>query len=244
MKLYVLPVEKICNASCNFCITNFRETSNKEFLDINCLVKILDDYSPNSIEITGGGEPLLHRNIGDIANICIERARTQIYTNGVLYRRVEGVKGLEFLSVSRAHYKDSINERIMGVKYNIEDIFNLDIPIKLSLLLLKSGISFKKEIVNYLDWAGKNNVKKVIVRQLFDHDYRGKIEGEFVSTADMARSFASHTGEENVCLKWNGMDVEFETRSCACEFNNPVLHADGKLYKGWSREVIHDLDGS
>jgi MoaA/NifB/PqqE/SkfB family radical SAM enzyme len=240
MKLYVTPVEKACNASCDFCITNFRETSDKEFLRVNDLEAVLSKYNFDSIEITGGGEPLMHSKIADIANLCVAKSRTQIYTNGVFYKRLRNVEGLEFLSVSRAHYGDSINERIMGIKYDIYKIFEAGFPLKLSLLLLKSGVHSKDEVSHYLDWAHRHNVKKVIVRQLFDESYNGVLDGEYVSTLAMASNFVRDVSGENVFFDWDGMNVEFETRSCACEFHNPVLHADGKLYKGWSREVLDD----
>ena len=32
----------------------------------------------------------------------------------------------------------------------------------------------------------------------------------------------------------NGLEVEVEYRSCACEIKFPVLRADGNIYLGWS----------
>lgn len=45
-------------------------------------------------------------------------------------------------------------------------------------------------------------------------------------------------GVQNPHLDWNSLDVEFEFRTCACELDNPVLHADGRLYKGWTQEIL------
>ena len=64
MKLYVLPVERICNASCRFCITNFRETSKKEFLDIRDLERVLAGGNWDEIfEIIKGLDEIYNVNI-------------------------------------------------------------------------------------------------------------------------------------------------------------------------------------
>ncbi|MBI4451329.1 radical SAM protein, partial [Candidatus Woesearchaeota archaeon] len=84
MKLYVLPVETACNAACPFCITDYRQTARKELLDIGSLDAVLNKYSFERIEITGGGEPLLHHDIGRIVEKCAASAQTHLYTNGIL----------------------------------------------------------------------------------------------------------------------------------------------------------------
>ncbi|MEK6926650.1 MAG: radical SAM protein [Nanoarchaeota archaeon] len=238
MKLYVLPLESFCNANCSFCITKFRDISDSQYLKLNDLENVLNNFEFSSIEITGGGEPLLHPEIKDISLRCIENATTQLYTNGEFVKKIKGAQGLSYLCLSRAHHDDRKNFRIMKIHYNIDSVFDTGFSVKTSLLLHKSGINNAESLKEYFDWANFKGAKKVVVRQLFDHDYKGKLEGEFISSLDMASKFESEIGEKSAYLSWKGMDVEFELRSCACEMDNPVLHADGELYRGWSREIL------
>jgi molybdenum cofactor biosynthesis enzyme MoaA len=64
MKIYILPTEKICNGKCVFCITRYRQSANKQFLDYKKIKSVLKNFKDiDNIEITGGGEPLLNPQI-------------------------------------------------------------------------------------------------------------------------------------------------------------------------------------
>jgi organic radical activating enzyme len=238
MKLYVIPVEKDCNANCKFCITKLRDFK-KAYLNLKNL-ELLKKLNINKIEITGGGEPLLHKDINKIIKICSEKAKTQLYTNGALIKKLTNPEKLEYLCLSRAHYLDKENQKIMHINYNFKDILKLNTPIKLSLLLHKSGINNINELKNYFNWALKNKIKKVTVRQLFENT----LDKEFISSEDLFNQLIrTPFTQENqsspkptingAILFLNNMEIEFEWRSCACELNNPVLHANGKLIQGW-----------
>ncbi len=237
MKLYVIPIETACNAYCNFCITKFRKHAQKEILDLKDLRKTLEKQSLEKIEITGGGEPMLHPAIEKIIDVCSEKAKTQLYTNGFLVRSANNLSKLEYLCISRMHQNDDENQRIMGISYDFNNILELNVNIKLSLLLHKSGISSLLELRNYLEWAmNKKNVKKVVVRQLFDYDLKGRLGSEFVSTEKLFNNMHVKNYkiiDGNPIFNFKNLEVEFECRSCSCEVQNPVLHADGRLYGGW-----------
>ena len=235
MKLYVLPVESACDAHCSFCITKFRKVARKQLLVIEDLREALEKVAVEKIEITGGGEPTLHPQLETIIALCAGKARTQLYTHGAHLRGNVGL--LESLCVSRAHYDDAENERIMGIEYDFNTIIQNGVPLKLSLLLHASGIQTVNEVKKYLQWA-QGKAKEVVIRQLFEHDYQGKLDGEFVSSEKIFRQLNvthySLTPQENPVFTWGNLKVEMEYRSCACEMDNPVLHADGRLYQGWS----------
>ena len=243
MKLYVLPVERACDASCSFCVTNFRENFGA-LLDISKMEECLDGRDFEKIEITGGGEPTLHRDIGEIIDVLSKKAKTHMYTHGANLRRVGELDKLDHLCVSVAHYSPGENRRVMGVNPDLDFLEGLrkeGMRVKFSLLLHKSGISGKGEFLHYLDWAG-NYADMVVARQIFEHDYRGGLDGEFVSSEDLFRGLGikdyKMTEQGNPIFNMNGLRVELEYRACACEMDNPVLHADGRLYRGWSEELL------
>ena len=121
MKVYVVPTEKLCNGSCSFCVTNSRDKINSEFLEVSKLEAALEKFDISKIEITGGGEPLLNKHIEEIIRICSNKAYTRMYTNGALLHKYD-VSLLDELCISRGHYSDDTNEKIMGVRYDIKKL--------------------------------------------------------------------------------------------------------------------------
>ena len=136
MKAYVIPVEQLCNGTCNFCITRFRNTINSEFLNPAKLKKLNLFNNINNIEITGGGEPSLNFNIEKIINKCSKIAKTSIYTNGSLNSPKQ--YNIE-VCISRIHYSDSINKKLMGINYDINKFSSNN--VKLNLMLHNEGIN-------------------------------------------------------------------------------------------------------
>ena len=236
MKLYVLPVEKDCNANCGFCITKVRERAGilceQEYLKVSDLKQCLEKIKATKIEITGGGEPTLHPKLKEIIDICCDKAKTQMYTNGSLANRVANLERLQKLCVSRAHYNDSDNERIMGISYKLMDLVKR-VPLKLSLMLCKQGINDTRTFMSYLDWASCSlGVTQVVVREMFNLDY-GKAKSQYVPIVDFFQGLgmeADRYSGRNPIVKSGNLEVEFE-------FPEMTLHADGKIRRGWRDEI-------
>lgn len=244
MKIYVVPVESKCNASCDFCITNVRKKSgvlcNEEFLNLFDLETSLKDSGLacfeesvfrriTKIEITGGGEPTLHPEIDKVIDICSKTAPTQMYTNGALANKVSNLEDLDYLCISRAHYLNSENQRIMGISYDINELMDrLPFQVKLSLMLCKQGIHTKEQFKDYIYWASKIGAEKVVVREMFNLDY-GNNNAEYVPITELFFSLglkARYEGKNPVVNDF----VEFE-------FPEMTLHADGKMRRGWRDEI-------
>jgi wyosine [tRNA(Phe)-imidazoG37] synthetase (radical SAM superfamily) len=174
----------------------------------------LSKFNPEAIEITGGGEPSLHKNIQEIIETCKSIAPTRIYTDGNL----DPTKGVE-ICLSRAHHKPETNQQIMGTRYDIEkyDPENL----KLSLMLLNSGINTKEQLQEYLAWAKQLRVKKVVVRQLalLDHPEYCKVYSQ------------EHCRIDSPAIETEFGDfVEFDYDACDLCSDNLVLRTDGNIY--------------
>ena len=248
MKLYVLPLEKACNAKCKWCITNYRNTVKREILELGNLEKILSGKSFDKIEITGGGEPMLHPKINEIIEMCSDKAVTIMYTNGTFLEKLSRSIRLKELCISVASYDLEKNKEIMGVFPDVNYALALGIPLKFSLLLHKSGINKRGDVLKYLDWAS-DRAEKVVVRQLFEHNesiYNKMLREEFVSSEKVFRELKIGdyilSKHGNPIFNYKNLEVEFEYRSCACETENPVLHADGRFHKGWTSEVLNDIN--
>lgn len=255
MKIYVVPVENLCNARCYFCITRFKnEKGFGELLNVADLSKIFLMEGIDKIEITGGGEPFLHPKITEIINNCVRKAPTQIYTNASLLSLLsdEVLKNLLYLCISRLHYDDGFNEKLMGVRQDIDflRLKKIQTRIKLSLVLCRLGINAADDLKKYLNWAEIQGVKKVVVRQLFNFeagetiDFYSKLvakEKEYVPTKNLMNKLAVKyydlDNQGNPLFKWGDLEVEIEHRNCACEIKYPVLRGDGNVYFGWSDKL-------
>jgi len=235
VKLYVIPVESACNAHCPYCINQFRNLGNS-FLSIGDLENCLGEIGfLDAIEISGGGEPTLHSEIEKIVNVCANKARTQMYSNGSLLDSfsLDILKRLNPLCISRAHYDSEKNDSIMGVRYS-EDIFSRGLNIKLSAVLFKRGVDSPEEVEKYISWA-KGKASNIVFRPLFeDVNYLSEIKDRIVSLDSFAKYFGFSILEgKNFKTIIDGLGVEFEVRSCSCENLNPILHANGKLNYTW-----------
>ena len=70
-----------CNLRCNYCDTRYAFEEG-ELIEIEKIIKKVDEYSCNLVEITGG-EPLLQANLHSLVNELIESGKTVlIETNG------------------------------------------------------------------------------------------------------------------------------------------------------------------
>jgi len=258
MKAYVIPVETDCNAKCPFCITRFKnETDSGKKLPcsgVGRLPSTLKALKVDKIEITGGGEPFLHRQIDRIITLCSAIAPTQIYTNGFsLKDHYSGLNRLSYLCISRCHYDNVKNKELMGIEPDM-NFRDLDVPLKFSLVLCKSGISTTVEVIKYLHWAREQGAKKVVIRHVFEYEpsitnseYQDVFKKEYIDSGlihlnDALRIILvpitkTFTNEfNNKVYFWGNMEIEIETRSCACELSNPVLRANRKTYIGWSNK--------
>ena len=235
-KLYILPVESVCNATCPYCVNQFRNLGNSS-LSFGELEKCLDEIGKlDAIEISGGGEPTLHPEVEKIIDLCAKKTRTQMYTNGELAHTLseDTLRKLNPLCISRAHYSSTSNEKIMGIKYS-DDIFSRGLNIKLSTVLFGDGINSPEEVERYIEWA-RGRASKIVFRPLFsDVNYSFRIKEKIVSLDSFAKHFGFSIDKgKNPQIILNGVSVEFEVRSCSCENTNPILHADGKLNYIWN----------
>ena len=196
-----LMLTDACNADCNFCIAHLRYAVDGHTY-IKPSLRSFDDYKNTfetywrnhiaginpSVSITGG-EPSIHKNIIpsiDMVSGVSSRKKT-ITTNGsgLLLNAAEVLNGLinnkfDYLNISRAHYIDEINNRLMVTPESLiseSDLMAIirqakagGIRVRLSCALLKEGIHTINDMKAYADWAIDLGCDNVIFRQLMDFD--------------------------------------------------------------------------
>lgn len=245
MKLYIIPIQSRCNASCIFCITRYRQESGwGEVLSLDSLNQ-MNNLDIEKIEITGGGEPLLHPQINEIIQKSCDKIFTQLYTNGKLLNRLskDSLNKLNKLCISRAHFDSIKNKELMGININDQNLthFTKKIKTKFSLVLTRSGIHTYKDILKYIEWVSSVGGQEVVIRRMFLFDYPSSIKHEtdvdidkIISQFKLNFKVDSETSEK-IFFTIHKIPVEIELRSCDCELNHPILRPNGKLYFGWGK---------
>lgn len=222
MKMYLIPVESICNGKCNFCITKSRNKISSDFINITKLNNLNKFKNIQKIEITGGGEPSFHPKINEIINYCSKRWNTCIYTNG----RLSPPKNTKIeICVSRVHYDDKVNEQIMGVKYDFDKYKNF--RVKLSLMLHKDGINSIKKLEKYLFWAKEKGVSKVVIRRIAYNDNWESYQISKKYNAEVDESFIKKIKDKF------GNFVDFDLESCDNYNLNLIMRSNGEYYLDW-----------
>lgn len=187
-----------CNAGCNFCVAKLRYLVDKnEYLKpsikeddfyyerLEYVLKTVSPLNP-SVSLTGG-EPTYSHRIKKVIELLDKyniRKRT-ITTNGTfLFKEIEGDTILDLLinnnfkhlNISRAHYDEDLNFAIMNCNEKLdlqrimERVKNTDLRVRLSCVLLDSGIRTIPDMKNYMSFAERYNIDNVVFRELMNYD--------------------------------------------------------------------------
>lgn len=189
----ILPVKSGCQAKCDFCFSTYSvsEDLEKGLMQSNSIenyLKLAYERGASRAVITGGGEPTLipHKKLLTLVKQCasyfpnkvvlisnahhyaIQKPFDALRELRELYRH-----GLTDLSVSRHHYDEVKNEKIMKLHTPIEKILfwkqnaSLELNIRLVAVLQKGGVDSKEEIAQYLNWAGSFKITEICFKELY-----------------------------------------------------------------------------
>lgn len=199
-KVYLIPVKRACNANCTFCISkDYANSKVSEIMDINnpetllnlkeSLNFIKEKFKIDTIEVTGGGEPFLNKNLQDIIDIVrsqLDDIWVKLYTNGFIHKNIKSVNEL---NISRSHWDSEKNNIIYKSKFqnDLGDTIKFFRPIveELRLCTIKiNGImdnsnDYLKMVKMYEDLVDKfvlrplipekKNIEKLFVDFSFEH---------------------------------------------------------------------------
>ena len=225
-RLYLIPVKYKCNANCIFCITEEEKvkpafSALPEFIKLEELKVLLAQLQPlrlTEIEITGGGEPLLHPQLQDIINLVKGTwpgIYVKLYTNGLL---LKNVRGINELNLSRAHPDAAINNQFFGVdsSYSLIDLLNFYRPLvkllRVQVPLLQGGIDSAAKAIR-LATEVIPPADQVVLRPLFSKCGKAK---------ELVVQFpVTHPG------------IKLDQTGDYCG-TRPVIASDARLYWDWT----------
>lgn len=203
-------VDDYCNADCKFCVAQLRYENAKQMyckpkLDNDeeyfaRLDKVLEYIKPLNVSVSiTGGEPTKSKRLVPILRLLEKhdmRKRTITSNGSGLFDRVEGKtildhlieNNIQHLNISRTHYDEDVNRKIMDYKtgYCSNDMLADIIPYslsrglrpRLSSLLLQEGINNLSEMKKYISFYEKMGIDNIIFRELMDYDKTTMINQE------------------------------------------------------------------
>lgn len=213
-----------CNLNCSFCsCKNRNEKLELEFTEVKELVKALGRLGTQAVTITGGGEPLMHKDInGMIHYFSSNRIRVGLVTNGYLLRK------LSFYTLANTTWcRISCNDEIefnKKHKYEITQALTKGGNVDWAFSYVLSDKPNVNSIASYVEFANSNDFTHIrIVSDLLDLDNvyeMAKLEGELVQA-----------GIDNSKVIFQGRKLYTKGQEdCYISLLKPNIGADGYLY--------------
>jgi len=239
--IFVEP-STFCNLKCKFCPNTIIETSKKSYMTMTVFKKIIDDIrkfpsEPKVFKFCGIGEPLMHKNIGEMikfVNENISTQRTIMYTNGVLLNpelnREIVLAGLNQMNISvealdDEGYMEFAQTKVDFNKFvaNIKDLYEHKEQLKLYIKIHHMAIKNEEEKQRFFNIFG--NIC------------------DFISIEGISHIFPDFISEgEHTDIDRYDDDCEAKHRQiCAISFKTININADGSCSPcsvDWAHRVI------
>jgi molybdenum cofactor biosynthesis enzyme MoaA len=234
-RIYIVPVKSACNANCSFCITKTQERflshlphylkDFKQF--ILTLDKISQQTNIEEFEITGGGEPFLHRRLDSVCGYIkafFPQAYIKIYTNGFVLP-ANPIKRIDEINLSRVHHNSERNNEIYQSSKQNEIVEALKYfkknykKVRLNVVMMKGYIDSLYEVEQLIDVTDQY-VDQFFIRELFEK-------------CDLEK-------EKYVNLEVEHPKVKMDKTKDYCG-SQPIIGSDGILYSDWTYRKRMDL---
>lgn len=171
MRLYLIPVKRVCNSDCVFCFMKQKVVNNlPEFINIENLEKVVQNLHYDEVEITGGGEPTLHKKINDIIQtVKKSNVKIKLYTNGF---KLVDLKNVDELNISRISHISEVNTLFYKSNSQNDLIDTLKFYrdkvkfIRLQTILIKGGTDTEEKFLEMIEKT-ENLIDCYMYRTLF-----------------------------------------------------------------------------
>jgi hypothetical protein len=193
--LSFLPIARGCQAACPFCFSEASASADQkqtkpDWDAISRWIHLARERGAERVVITGGGEPTLSRWEDLLHLIRASRARFEkivLITNGVKLARQEKTatcaalsemhdSGLSVLAVSRHHFSDDINTKLMRLETRTPALLKAyagnrmslgRLKLRLVCVLQRGGVESIADIDNYVAWAASFGVEEICFKELY-----------------------------------------------------------------------------
>jgi len=226
------PTNK-CNFSCNFCSCGAR--NRKEELSYSAIVEVMSKAQTcgcESVTITGGGDPLMHRKIGSVVSALYDLGiAIGMVTNGVLLHRLSSADLDKFVWI-RISSSDYVEDQLRQIGKSVSWWFR-----NISETVEKGSVDWA---FSHVLCASDTDLELIesLVNFANNHSFTHvRLVNDILNVAELAGKM----GEVRGFMRNNGVDdasVNYQDRvswivgaeKCYISLVKPVVGADGYLY--------------
>lgn len=181
LDVVIHPTTK-CNHSCDFCYhkLNFQGKNHHNF-DLSrflLLSEELKNIGTNALVISGGGEPLKHREIGNMVEEASKFPFSSIYTNLDIPLNEELIMSLSMLDVINVNINTSNedtyknirgrNANLMRVRNNLKHLLEKQDNVNGIITVRQESLpTLEKTIKDFYSWG----ISQIIISPAFDLEY-------------------------------------------------------------------------
>ena len=243
-----------CNGKCDFCDTRNHST-DFDFEKLDYVVRIMNENGIMGKIAIAGGEPLLVMDrVQKIIELCKCNYLT-LNTNAFNLNRLKEVYPyVKEVDISKHHYNNVINDKIMGLKTaSMEELFENDLVDKTSIncICQKGGISKKEDAIQMIEALGKNHIKNLKLISLlplteqakekyvslvpFMKEFEDRMNDGYLYDKDMCQCFRFLTVTDSASLVQTTIRETFnDDYSCIKQF----VFTGEYLYDGFRKKNI------
>jgi MoaA/NifB/PqqE/SkfB family radical SAM enzyme len=231
-----LAITNICNLNCSFCC--FKNRNKKDKLSLKQVIKVLDSFKVlgvKALEITGGGEPLLHPNINEI----IEYAFSIGYKIGICSN------GKELTKIKLENWNKV--EWIRLGMYGFDQNYIPDISVfKDSKVKVSAAYVWDKDITtfssfhNMIMFVEQNKIPtRIAVNAIKPVEEVKKDMEEVTSWFLSIKQDFSYVGNYSFLSDFN-LKLERRNENCFMHLIKPFIFTDGFVYVCPSAELAEE----
>lgn len=238
-KAYLVPVSIACNARCVFCATTtYSPITNVSLIDTDLALATIDSlicHRVRRVEITGGGEPSLHPQLGELIRLIKTHAGqcvVKVYTNG---KKLEHLHQADEVNVSRLVWDADDNQRGMHITGGSPDLLKVSSYLRdHGVRRLRLSVPILKGFIDNLDAAEKlveesvGHFDAIVLRPLYPATPRREMLHDQRSPEWWSEGLAG-------LREAYGEDIELEFDEVGCfRSEQLIVGADLSAYSDWS----------
>ncbi len=215
----ILPTNA-CNLTCDFCSFDDRDMKDEiPIKKLEILLSDLEEYGTKAITYSGGGDPLMHKNINELFEMSFDYGfQGGLITNGLLFNKVDynNLNTMTWCRISNGDFR----KMSRGYQKNLEKAVNGAPDVDWSFSHVVSTSPNIKEIERVISFANDNDMSHVrLVTDMYaNKEVDMSLLKEKISVDDSRVIYQGKKKPEK------GMD-------CYVAYLKPVINADGNIYR-------------
>jgi organic radical activating enzyme len=236
--MQLIPTNR-CNLNCSFCSCKKRDkTEELSMVQISDIVDSMVSLGCKAVTVTGGGEPLMHRNINEILTLIASAdIKIGLVTNGLLFEklRTDALQCVTWCRVSCADERPFTEEAQAILHSAVHRGNRVDWAFSYVV-----GDHYRPEnLAKYIEFANSRHFTHIrVVSDLCNLDNVDEMD-------NIKKGLAPYCINDSLVIYQCRKHFDHGSKQCWISLLKPLIGADGKVYPCCGVQYAHldqDLD--